>query len=52
MPAARSPAPWDAATARRILLTRLADDTAVPDLLAEREPLHPRNNTFPGEVFL
>jgi len=24
----------------------------LPDLLAEIEPLHPRSNTFPGEVFL
>lgn len=52
MPAARSPAPGDALTARRTLLTGLALDTGLPDLLAGLEPLHPRNNTFPGEVFL
>ena len=52
MPAARMPTPADAATARRILLDGLAQDAALPDLLGDLEPLHPRNNTFPGEVFL
>ena len=51
MPAARRSAE-DAGTARRILLSGVARDAAVQDLLAELEPLHPRNNTFPGEVFL
>ena len=52
MPAAIRPAPDDAEAARRILLTGLGRDAALPDLLGEIEPLHPRNNTFPGEVFL
>src|SRR5262245_15041158 len=52
MPAAIRPAPDDAEAARRILLTGLGRDAALPDLLGGIEPLHPRNNTFPGEVFL
>jgi hypothetical protein len=52
MPAVGTPAPEDAVTARRILLTGLAQEAALPDLLGELEPLHPRGNTFPGEVFL
>ena len=42
----------DAATARRILLDGLARDAQMVKLLGELEPLHPRNDTFPGEVFL
>jgi hypothetical protein len=42
----------DAATARRILLDGLARDARVFELLGDIEPLHPRNDTFPGEVFL
>jgi hypothetical protein len=52
MPAARSPAPEDAAAARRILLTGLAEGVELPDLLGQLQSLHPRHNTFPGEVFL
>jgi hypothetical protein len=52
MPAARSPAPEETVAARRILLTGLAQDAALPDLIGELAPLHPRGNTFPGEVFL
>src|SRR5258708_1390439 len=52
MPAARTPAPKDAVTARRILLAGLAEDAALPDLAGDLAPLHPRNDTFPGEVFL
>jgi len=44
--------PEDAATARQILLHGLARDARVPGLLGELEPWHPRNYTFPGEVFL
>src|SRR6266700_3230537 len=29
-----------------------AQDAALPELLSRLEPLHPRNTTFPGEVFL
>jgi hypothetical protein len=50
--ARKRPAPEDAATARRILLNGLARDARLSELLGELEPLHPRNDTFPGEVFL
>jgi hypothetical protein len=52
MPATKRPTPEDAATARRILLDELSRDAAVFDIVSELAPLHPRNNTFPGEVFL
>jgi hypothetical protein len=52
MPAGKSPTPQDAATARRILLDGLARNTEVAELAGELVALHPRNNTFPGEVFL
>ncbi len=48
----RRPAPDDAISARRILLSGLARGAALPELADELEPLHPRNDTFPGEVFL
>lgn len=38
--------------ARRVLLDGLARDADLLDLVGELAPLHPRNNTFPGEVFL
>jgi hypothetical protein len=50
--ARKRPTPEDAATARRILLDGLARDARLSELLGELEPLHPRNDTFPGEVFL
>jgi hypothetical protein len=52
MPAAKSPTPEDAAAARPVLLSCLAQHAPLPDLIGELAPLHPRNNTFPGEVFL
>jgi hypothetical protein len=52
MPARKRPTPQDAATARRILLDGMAQDTEVPELVDELAPLHPRDNTFPGEVLL
>jgi len=52
MAARKRPTPDDAATARRILLDGLADGTEAFNLLGDLEPLHPRNDTFPGEVFL
>lgn len=52
MPARNLPTPGDAASARRILLAGLARDSGVSELIGELAPLHPRNNTFPGEVFL
>jgi hypothetical protein len=50
--ATKRPSSEDAVTARRILLDGLARDTQAFGLLGELEPLHPRNDTFPGEVFL
>ncbi len=52
MPARNLPTPRDAATARRILLNGLARDSEEAELVGELAPLHPRNDTFPGEVFL
>jgi hypothetical protein len=52
MPARKRPTPEDAITARRALLDGLARDADVFEVLSELEPLHPRNDTFPGEVFL
>ena len=39
-------------TARRALLDGLARDADIAELLSQLAPLHPRNDTFPGEVFL
>jgi hypothetical protein len=39
-------------TARRVLLDGLACDADIFELVSELAPLHPRNDTFPGEVFL
>ena len=39
-------------TARRVLLDGLARDADVLELMSELAPLHPRDDTFPGEVFL
>ncbi len=39
-------------TARRALLDGLARDGDVFEVLSGLAPLHPRNDTFPGEVFL
>jgi hypothetical protein len=52
MPARKRPAPEDAVTARQTLLDGLARDADIFELLRELAPLHPRDNTFPGEVFL
>jgi hypothetical protein len=52
MPAKKRPTPEDAVTASQILLDGLAHDVGVFELLDQLAPLHPRNNTFPGEVFL
>jgi hypothetical protein len=48
MPARKRPTPQDAALARRILLDGLARGGDAGELAL----LHPRNDTFPGEVFL
>ena len=52
MPARKLPTPQDAAAARRIVLDGLARDADLSELVTELASLHPRNNTFPGEVFL
>ena len=39
-------------TARRVLLDGLARDADIFDLVSELAPLHPRDSTLPGEVFL
>ncbi len=52
MPARKRPTPQDADIARRILLDGLARDSDMSELAGELAFLHPRNDTFPGEVFL
>jgi hypothetical protein len=52
MPGKKRPAPEDAMTARRVLLDGLARDADIFEVLDGLVPLHPRNDTFPGEVFL
>ena len=52
MPGRKRPSPEDAATARRALLDGLARDADIFEVLSGLAPLHPRNDTFPGEVFL
>jgi hypothetical protein len=52
MPASKRPVPRDAIEARRILIGGLAEDADILAIVREFAPLHPRNNTFPGEVFL
>jgi hypothetical protein len=52
MPARKPPTPEDAMTARRVLLDGLARDADLFEVLSGLAALHPRNDTFPGEVFL
>jgi hypothetical protein len=52
MPARKRPTAEDTVTARRVLLGGLAHDADIFQLVTELAPLHPRDNTFPGEVFL
>jgi hypothetical protein len=52
MPARKRPTPEDAATARRLLLDGLARDADLFQLANDLAVLHPRDDTFPGEVFL
>jgi hypothetical protein len=52
MAARKRPTAEDAAVARRLLLDGLARDADIFELLSELAPLHPRDNTFPGEVLL
>jgi hypothetical protein len=52
MPARKRAAPEDTATARRLLLDGLARDADIFQLAGDLAFLHPRDDTFPGEVFL
>jgi len=52
MPGRKRPTAEDAVTARRVLLDGLARDADLVDVLSGLAALHPRNDTFPGEVFL
>jgi hypothetical protein len=52
MPARKRPTPGDTVTARRVLLDGLARDADISGLVSGLAPLHPRDNTFPGEVFI
>jgi hypothetical protein len=52
MPGRKRPTAEDAMTARRMLLDGLARDADIFEVLGALAPLHPRNDTFPGEVFL
>jgi len=52
MTASKRPAPRDAARARQILIAGLSRDADIFGIVSELAPLHPRNDTFPGEVFL
>ena len=48
----KRPTAEDAAAARRMLLDGLAGDTDIFEVPRGLASLHPRNDTFPGEVFL
>jgi hypothetical protein len=52
MPGKKRPTDEDAEAARRVLLDGLAHDADIFEVLSRLEPPHPRNDTFPGEVFL
>jgi hypothetical protein len=52
MPARKRPTPEDTVTARQALLDGLARDADIFELVSGLAPLHPRDNTFPGEVFV
>jgi hypothetical protein len=52
MPARERPTAEDTITARQILLDGLTRDADTIAVAGELASLHPRNNTFPGEVFL
>jgi hypothetical protein len=52
MHARKRQTPEDTMTAWRVLLDGLARDADMFELVSELAPLHPRNNTFPGEVLL
>jgi hypothetical protein len=49
---ASRPTSEDRATARRVVLSGLASGQKLADIAAQLAPLHPPNDTFPGEVLL
>jgi hypothetical protein len=48
----RIPTPEDRNTAIRVALSGIADDLELGKLAERLAPLHPKNDTFPGEVLL
>ncbi len=46
------PTPEEAARAVEILLAAVEAESDIFDALDQVRPLHPKNNTFPGEVFM
>jgi hypothetical protein len=48
----KSRQPEDWAKAIRVALSGIADNLELGELAARLAPLHPKNNTFPGEVLL
>jgi hypothetical protein len=52
MPARKALTSKDAAGARQMLLDGLAGDQDIFEVMTGLAPLHPRYDTFPGEVFL
>jgi hypothetical protein len=52
MAAKKGPTPQDRLKATRIALWGIAVGDDLPDIARELEPLHPKNDTFPGEVLL
>lgn len=49
---ARSPTDADRTEALSILFSGIAHDRDVAEIVGQLWPLHPRHNTFPGEVFM
>ena len=52
MASQKRPTAADRVEAMRIALLGIGSDADLADLRFELSPLHPKNNTFPGEVFL
>jgi hypothetical protein len=48
----KAPTAKDRANAIQISLSGIANDVDLGELASRLEPLHPKNNTFPGEVLL
>lgn len=48
----RRPIPEDRIEAIRIALSGIANGVELGEIASDLEPLHPKNNTFPGEVLL